>query len=108
MHSDNEELLGKWFRRTGKRDEIFLATKFGIKVGADITKSTFDSSPEYCKEACEKSLEKLGIDCVDLCKLISWLIKPSLLLRLEATQLRPFDTAIYRSRAHGCSASATD
>lgn len=26
---DSEDLIGKWFRRTGKRDEIFLATKFG-------------------------------------------------------------------------------
>ena len=86
MYSDNEELLGKWFRRTGKRDEIFLATKFGIKVGADIKKPTFDSSPEYCKEACEESLKKLGIDCIDLCKLISRLLKPSSSLRLKAIQ----------------------
>jgi aryl-alcohol dehydrogenase-like predicted oxidoreductase len=27
MYADNEDLVGKWFRRTGKRNEIFLATK---------------------------------------------------------------------------------
>lgn len=30
VYGDSEELLGKWFKRTGKRDEIFLATKFGV------------------------------------------------------------------------------
>lgn len=28
VYMDNEDLIGKWFKRTGKRDEIFLATKF--------------------------------------------------------------------------------
>jgi aryl-alcohol dehydrogenase-like predicted oxidoreductase len=27
-----------------------------------------DSSAEYCKKECEKSLEKLGVECIDLCK----------------------------------------
>lgn len=30
IYGDSEELFGKWFKRTGKRDEIFLATKFGV------------------------------------------------------------------------------
>lgn len=30
MYGDSEILLGKWFEKTGKRDEIFLTTKFGI------------------------------------------------------------------------------
>lgn len=28
VYMDSEDLIGKWFKRTGKRDEIFLATKF--------------------------------------------------------------------------------
>jgi aryl-alcohol dehydrogenase-like predicted oxidoreductase len=32
MYADSEDLLGKWFKRTGKRDQIFLATKFGNKM----------------------------------------------------------------------------
>ena len=65
VYADNEDLIGKWFKRTGKRDEIFLATKFAnqfFKDGSRITRS----DPEYVKEACEKSLKRLGIDCIDL------------------------------------------
>jgi aryl-alcohol dehydrogenase-like predicted oxidoreductase len=62
MYGDNEELLGKWFRLTGKREEIFLATKFGILPGNKI-----DSSAENCKKSCEESLKKLGVESIDLC-----------------------------------------
>jgi aryl-alcohol dehydrogenase-like predicted oxidoreductase len=65
MYGDNEDLIGKWFARTGKRNEIFLATKFGNKSLGD-GKRTVDSSPEYAREACEKSLKRLGIECIDL------------------------------------------
>ena len=30
IYDDSEDLIGKWFKRTGNRDKIFLATKFGI------------------------------------------------------------------------------
>jgi aryl-alcohol dehydrogenase-like predicted oxidoreductase len=65
MYQDSEDLLGKWFKRTGKRDEIFLATKFANKSMPDGTRAV-DSSPEYCKQACEKSLKRLGIKTIDL------------------------------------------
>ncbi|KAL4953669.1 NADP-dependent oxidoreductase domain-containing protein [Aspergillus filifer] len=61
LYGDNEKLLGKWFKRTGKRDEIFLASKFGYVKGLQA-----DSSAAYCKEACAASLERLGVDCIDL------------------------------------------
>ena len=51
------------FKRTGKRDEIFIATKFG--AGSPSGK-IIDGSPAYVKEACQKSLEKLGVDQIDL------------------------------------------
>jgi aryl-alcohol dehydrogenase-like predicted oxidoreductase len=67
IYGDSEELLGKWFKRTGKREEIFLTTKFANKVlGGGGAKREIDSSPEYCKEACEKSLKRLGTDYIDL------------------------------------------
>lgn len=48
------------FKRTGKRDDIFLATKFGFTLeGAR-------GDPAYVKEQCHKSLERLGVDCIDL------------------------------------------
>lgn len=65
LYGDNEALLGKWFRRTGKRDHIFLATKFGyVSVGKSLQ---VKSSYSYCKQACEESLRVLGIDSIDLC-----------------------------------------
>lgn len=34
VYGDSEDLLGKWFKRTGKGDEIFLATKVCVSPGA--------------------------------------------------------------------------
>ncbi|TGO32746.1 hypothetical protein BHYA_0291g00020 [Botrytis hyacinthi] len=65
MYADSEDLLGKWFKRTGKRDQIFLASKFAFKTNADGTR-TCDTSPEYVKAACAKSLQRLGVQTIDL------------------------------------------
>ncbi|KAL8689108.1 MAG: hypothetical protein Q9218_005143 [Villophora microphyllina] len=65
IYMDSEDLLGKWFKRTGKRSEIFLATKFANRVKLDGTRE-IRSDPTYVKEACAKSLSRLGIDCIDL------------------------------------------
>lgn len=68
IYFDNLEVLAKWFRRTGKRNDIFLASKFGIIMGENLQLKGFKSSAEYCKKACEDSLQRLGIDCIDLCE----------------------------------------
>ncbi|KAI9831474.1 MAG: hypothetical protein M1819_005073 [Sarea resinae] len=65
IYGDSEDLIGKWFKKTGKRDEIFLATKFANAVNPDGSRK-IDSSPEYCKAAAEKSLKRLGIKTIDL------------------------------------------
>ncbi len=65
IYQDSEILVGKWFKRTGKRDQIFLATKFANKVLGEGQRA-IDSSPEYCKQACETSLKRLGIETIDL------------------------------------------
>ncbi|KAK2459928.1 hypothetical protein APHAL10511_008057 [Amanita phalloides] len=62
IYGDSEDLLGKWFKRTGKRDEIFLATKFGF-LGAS---GVITGKPEYVKVAFEKSRKRLGVETVDL------------------------------------------
>ncbi len=59
-------LLGKWFKRTGKRNEVFLATKFGFLLDDSGAIVGVDSSPEHLKKAFNKSLERLGVDSVDL------------------------------------------
>ena len=66
LYGDSEALLSKWFKRTGKRNEIFLATKFGFVKGSKTYE--IDSSGDYCKKACAESLRILGIDYIDLCK----------------------------------------
>ncbi|KAI1181171.1 aldo-keto reductase [Nemania sp. FL0916] len=60
----NEKLIGKWFKETGRRNEIFLATKFANKLKDG--KYTIDGRPEYVKEACAASLERLQTDHIDL------------------------------------------
>ncbi|KAK7419779.1 hypothetical protein QQX98_003151 [Neonectria punicea] len=64
LYHDSEALVGKWFKRTGKRDEIFFSTKFGFVKGSKTYE--VDSSADFCKKACDESLEALGIDCIDL------------------------------------------
>jgi len=64
IYGDSEDLVGKWFKKTGNRKKIFLATKFGI-VRTETSRSV-NGTPEYVKSACEKSLKRLGIDQIDL------------------------------------------
>ncbi|KAF9736465.1 hypothetical protein PMIN06_011539 [Paraphaeosphaeria minitans] len=61
----NEKLLGRWFAQTGRRKEIFLATKFGNLIGPD-GKHAVRGDAEYVKQACAASLERLGVDTIDL------------------------------------------
>jgi aryl-alcohol dehydrogenase-like predicted oxidoreductase len=60
----NERLVGKAIR--GKRDRVVLATKFGIVRGADPRARSINGRPEYVKRACDDSLERLGVDVIDL------------------------------------------
>jgi aryl-alcohol dehydrogenase-like predicted oxidoreductase len=60
----NEKLIGRWFKETGRRDEIFLATKIGIRIADG--KVEVSGKPDYVKEACEASLERLQTNHIDL------------------------------------------
>ncbi|KAK7460545.1 Aldo-keto reductase str7 [Stygiomarasmius scandens] len=60
VYGDSEVLIGKWFKKTGKRQEIFLATKFGM------TPQGVRGDPESVKQQCAQSLERLGIETIDL------------------------------------------
>jgi aryl-alcohol dehydrogenase-like predicted oxidoreductase len=61
----NELLVGAAI--AGRRDEVFLATKFGIRIAPDDpSERTIDGSPEYVHAACEASLQRLGVDHIDL------------------------------------------
>ena len=65
VYGDSEDLLGKWLVKSGKRGEIFLATKGGGGVDAE-GKAYVRSDPEYIKDACDRSLKRLRVDWVDL------------------------------------------
>jgi aryl-alcohol dehydrogenase-like predicted oxidoreductase len=61
----NERLIGAVI--AGRRDEVFLATKFGIRIASDEPSGrTIDGSPRYVHAACDASLERLGVDHIDL------------------------------------------
>jgi aryl-alcohol dehydrogenase-like predicted oxidoreductase len=61
----NEDLVGRAIR--GKRDQVFLATKFGIvRDPNDSSTPGVDGRPEYLRKAIEGSLKRLGVETIDL------------------------------------------
>jgi aryl-alcohol dehydrogenase-like predicted oxidoreductase len=60
----NEELLAKAFR--GRWDELVLATKFGILRGEGGAMTGVCGRPDYVHQACDASLQRLGVDTIDL------------------------------------------
>jgi aryl-alcohol dehydrogenase-like predicted oxidoreductase len=61
---ENEKLVGKAI--AGRRDEVTLATKFGNERNPDGSWIGINGRPEYVHSACNASLERLGIDVIDL------------------------------------------
>ena len=61
----NEELVGKAIR--GRRDQVVLATKFGIvRDPKNPNARGVSGKPEYVRQSCEGSLRRLGVDTIDL------------------------------------------
>ena len=61
----NEELVGRAIK--GKRDQVVLATKFGIvRDPANPMARGVNGKPDYVKKSCEASLRRLGVDHIDL------------------------------------------
>jgi len=60
----NEQLVGRAI--SGRREEVILATKFGIVRGPDGTFAGINGRPEYVRRACDASLLRLGVDYIDL------------------------------------------
>src|ERR1700722_10471777 len=63
-NGQNEELVGRAIR--GRREEVVLATKFGILRDSQGRPAGINGRPEYVREACEASLARLGVDTIDL------------------------------------------
>jgi aryl-alcohol dehydrogenase-like predicted oxidoreductase len=60
----NERLVGKAI--AGRRDEVELATKFGNERREDGSWVGVNGRPEYVRRACDASLERLGVEAIDL------------------------------------------
>jgi aryl-alcohol dehydrogenase-like predicted oxidoreductase len=61
---ENEKLIGKAI--ADRRNSVILATKFGILRGDDASFRGVNGKPEYVHQACDASLQRLGIDTIDL------------------------------------------
>jgi aryl-alcohol dehydrogenase-like predicted oxidoreductase len=64
IYGDSERQVGKAIK--GRREQVVLATKFGFVSGIGAPKRAVDGRPEYVRSACEASLERLGVDHIDL------------------------------------------
>jgi len=60
----NEQLVGKAFK--DRWDKVILATKFAIMRGPKGEFLGLNGSPEYIRQACDKSLQNLGVEAIDL------------------------------------------
>jgi aryl-alcohol dehydrogenase-like predicted oxidoreductase len=60
----NEELVGRAI--AGRRDDVVLATKFGNERRPDGSWVGINGSPDYVRAACDASLQRLGVDHIDL------------------------------------------
>src|SRR4051794_16249768 len=60
----NERLVGRAIE--GRRDEVVVATKFGNVRGENGERGGIRGDAEYVRQACEGSLERLGVDHIDL------------------------------------------
>ncbi|WP_265571345.1 aldo/keto reductase [Sphingomicrobium nitratireducens] len=54
---ESERVIGQWLARSGAREEMVIATKVGFMAGLQ---------PDTIREGCDKSLERLGIETIDL------------------------------------------
>lgn len=59
---ESETIIGQWFKQSGKREQIVLATK----VGKDMGDGKVGLRPEYIRQAVDASLKRLQTDYIDL------------------------------------------
>jgi aryl-alcohol dehydrogenase-like predicted oxidoreductase len=64
IYGDSEIKVGKAL--SGRRDRVVLATKFGIVTDSPVQDRAVDGTPENARRACDKSLQRLGVEHIDL------------------------------------------
>ena len=58
---ESETIIGDWLKSSGKRDQVVIATKVGMEMHGEQ-----GLKKEYILRACEASLARLGVECIDL------------------------------------------
>jgi aryl-alcohol dehydrogenase-like predicted oxidoreductase len=61
---ENELLVGKAIK--GRRQDYVVTTKFGVVPAVDGRPGRYDGSPTFIRESCDASLQRLGVDAIDL------------------------------------------
>ncbi|KAG5653935.1 hypothetical protein H0H81_009292 [Sphagnurus paluster] len=86
----SQTIIGKWFAQTGRRSEIFLATKFGSMDLSDGAPDPYkaNSKPRYIAQQLSKSLAALQTDYVDL--YYQHRVDPEVPIEVVLEALRPF------------------
>ncbi|KAG5641473.1 hypothetical protein DXG03_005125 [Asterophora parasitica] len=89
IYGTSEELLGKWFAQTGRRSEIFLATKFGARDLSEGAKdpNKLNSKPSYIRSQFQASLKKLQTNYIDL--YYQHRVDPEVPIEIVVEALRP-------------------
>jgi aryl-alcohol dehydrogenase-like predicted oxidoreductase len=64
VYGDSERQVGKAIR--GRREKVVLATKFGFVTGSGEGRRPINGSPEYVRQSCDASLERLDVESIDL------------------------------------------
>jgi len=91
MYGKSEAVLGDWFTKTGRRSEIFLATKFGSRdPDGDFhdPKNGPNSKPSYIHKAIKRSLTNLKTDHIDL--FYQHRVDPNVPIEVVMETLRPY------------------
>ncbi|KAJ8086659.1 hypothetical protein AAF712_001960 [Marasmius tenuissimus] len=88
IYGTSEDAIGKWFETTGRRSEIFLATKFGAFDPEGNPQDGPTSKPSHIKKSVLRSLEKLKTDHIDL--YYQHRVDPKVPIEVVLETLRPF------------------
>jgi len=89
IYGISQNMLGNWFKDTGRRKEIFLATKFGARdLNAPATDWKPNSKPSYIKAQLGASLAALQTDYIDL--YYQHRVDPEVPIEVVLETLRPY------------------
>ncbi|KAH9921859.1 NADP-dependent oxidoreductase domain-containing protein [Fomitopsis serialis] len=88
IYGTTERSIGAWFANTGRRSEIFLSTKFGAVMPADLGEKSPTSTPSYIRQRLQNSLKELQTDYIDL--LYQHRVDPKVPVEVIMETLRPY------------------